>query len=98
MDKGGTKTLAVASAIVALVVTGAPATAAPNTATSWWTNCTHLHARYKHGLGRANARDHTKSGTDQVTTFYRNTRLYNLAVSHNSRLDADHDGVACEAH
>lgn len=57
-----------------------------------------MHYRYKYGLGRANARDHTKSGTGGVTNFYRNTRLYNYATSHNSRLDADHDGVACEAH
>jgi hypothetical protein len=33
-----------------------------------------------------------------VTTFKRSTSLYNLAVSHNRRLDADHDGVTCDAH
>jgi hypothetical protein len=66
--------------------------------TAWWQNCTHVHARYEHGLGRASAHDHTRSGANPVTSFYRSTRLYNLATSHNHRLDADHDGVACEAH
>jgi hypothetical protein len=82
----------------ALALATTPALAAHHSASSWWTNCTQLHHKYKHGLGRANARDHTRSGTNPVTNFYRNTRLYNYAVSHNSRLDADHDGVACEAH
>jgi hypothetical protein len=29
---------------------------------------------------------------EPVTNFRRSTRLYNIAVSHNNRLDADHDG------
>ena len=91
-------TFAAALLVVVFALLAAPALASPSQATSWWTNCTQLHHRYKHGLGRANARDHTKSGTGGVTNFYRNTRLYNYAISHNSRLDADHDGVACEAH
>jgi hypothetical protein len=65
---------------------------------SWWTNCTSVHTRYPHGLGTLRARDHTRSGTNPVTNFIRSTRLYNIATSHNSRLDADHDSVACEAH
>jgi Excalibur calcium-binding domain len=59
-----------------------------------WQNCTHVHAKYRHGVGRANAHDHT-TGTP-VTNFYRNTRLYKAAISYNSRLDADKDGIACE--
>ena len=65
---------------------------------AWWTNCTSVHTRYPHGVGKLRARDHTRSGTNPVTNFRRSTVLYNIAVSHNSRLDADHDGVACEAH
>jgi hypothetical protein len=93
-------------AMAAVVVVGAlaftllamPELASPSRASAWWTNCTQLHKRYKHGLGRRFAHDHTKSGTNPVTTFYRSTRLYNIAISHNKRLDADKDGVACEAH
>jgi ABC-type sugar transport system substrate-binding protein len=92
------KTVAALLAASALALAAAPALAAPRSASTWWTNCTQLHNRYKHGLGRANAHDHTKSGTNPVTNFYRSTRLYNYSTSHNSRLDADHDGVACEAH
>ncbi len=57
-------------------------------------NCTALNKKYPHGLGRARAKDKT-SGTP-VTTFKRNTKLYNLAMSHNGRLDGDKDGIACE--
>jgi hypothetical protein len=57
-------------------------------------NCTALNKKYPHGLGRARARDKT-SGT-RVTNFKHNTELYNLAMSHNRRLDGDKDGIACE--
>jgi hypothetical protein len=57
-------------------------------------NCTALNKKYSHGLGRARARDKT-SGTP-VTNFKRSTKLYNLAMSHNRRLDGDKDGIACE--
>jgi len=89
---------ALAVALAVLAVVGASARSAQAAQASWWTNCTQLHHRYKHGLGKLNAHDHTKSGTNAVTNFYRSTRLYNYATSRNSRLDADHDGVACEAH
>jgi hypothetical protein len=91
---------AITAALAALVLAllAMPALAAPSRTSSWWTNCTQLHKRYKHGVGRKWARDHTKSGTNPVTNFYRSTRLYNIAISHNKRLDADKDGVACEAH
>lgn len=56
-------------------------------------NCTAFNARYPHGVGRANAHDRSPS---PVTTFVRNTRLFNLAVKWNARLDGDKDGVACE--
>jgi hypothetical protein len=80
----GAMALALAPAIGATGATGA----------SLWQNCTHVHAKYRHGVGRAGARDRT-TGTP-VTTFYRNTRLYNTAMRYNRDLDRDRDGVACE--
>jgi hypothetical protein len=63
-----------------------------------WQKCTHVHTKYRHGVGRANARDRT-TGTP-VTSFYRSTRLYNVAKSYNAArgydLDRDGDGIACE--
>jgi hypothetical protein len=77
-----------------LVSVGQPA--ATGAATSLWNNCTSVHTSYAHGVGRPNARDHTRSGTAGVTTFKRSTRLYNTAMRYNSDLDRDRDGVACE--
>ncbi len=57
-------------------------------------NCTKLHQKWPHGVGRRNARDRT-SGTP-VRNFYRNTDAYNRADSHNGTLDRDNDGIACE--
>jgi hypothetical protein len=83
----------VVAALVGIVVGAVPADAA----THWWTNCTYMHQlRYPHGVGKKNAHDHT-SGTP-VTNFYHSTYWYNIAISHNSRLDADHDNIACEKH
>jgi excalibur calcium-binding domain-containing protein len=63
-----------------------------------WQNCTQVHTKYRHGVGKVGAHDST-SGTP-VTTFFRSTRLYNLAASYNTargyNLDRDHDGIACE--
>jgi hypothetical protein len=77
-----------------VVVVGHPAVT--GAASSLWNNCTTVHTRYAHGVGRLNARDHTRSGTPGVTTFKRSTRLYNTAMRYNSDLDRDRDGVACE--
>jgi hypothetical protein len=77
-----------------LVPVGQPA--ATGAGSSIWNNCTSVHTRYAHGVGRLNARDHTRSGTGGVTTFKRSTRLYNNAMRYNSGLDGDKDGVACE--
>jgi hypothetical protein len=57
-------------------------------------NCTALNKKYPHGIGKANARD--KTSGKPVTTFKRNTKLYNTAMSYNKRLDGDKDGIACE--
>jgi hypothetical protein len=59
-----------------------------------WKNCTHVYTKYPHGVGKLHAYDHT-SGTP-VTNFKRSTRLYNIAMSYNKRLDAGKDGIACE--
>lgn len=57
-------------------------------------NCTAYHVYYPHGVGENHAHDHTK-GTP-VTDFKRNTKLYKLAMRHNSDLDRDKDHIACE--
>ena len=64
-------------------------------ATGIYKNCTALHTRWKHGVGKASAHDHT-SGTP-VTNFFHSTRQYNIADSKNGGLDRDNDGIACEA-
>lgn len=60
-----------------------------------FTNCTALHTRWPHGVGRLHAHDQT-TGTP-VTTFKRSNRLYVRAMNHNAGLDRDHDKIACEA-
>ena len=55
-------------------------------------NCAALNKVYPHGLGRTNAHDNA----GKVFLFKHSTRLYNLAMSYNKRLDGDHDGIACE--
>jgi len=74
------------------------ASPAHGTTLSLWTNCTHVHTKYRHGIGRLHAHDHTRSGRNPVTNFFRSTKLYNLGMRHNSDLDRDGDGVACEQH
>jgi Excalibur calcium-binding domain len=59
-----------------------------------WRNCTAVHRRYPHGVGRRGARDKT-SGTP-VTNFTRSTLLYRRAMRYNSGLDRDKDEIACE--
>ncbi len=74
------------------VAVSAPAQAA--TKPSWTKNCTELHKKYPHGVGRTNAKDHT-SGRP-VTTFKKSDSLYNEAMKYNKGLDRDKDGIACE--
>jgi len=61
---------------------------------AWTRNCTALHRRFPHGVGKVGARDRTK-GTP-VTNFRRSNRLFRVAMSYNRGLDRDHDGIACE--
>jgi hypothetical protein len=88
-----------ATAGVLLVLGIAPlASASTGRAGSRWENCTKVNQKYSHGVGRRHAHDHTASGTDPVTNFKHSTRLYKIAMSHNSGLDGDKDGIACERH
>jgi hypothetical protein len=59
-----------------------------------WDNCTTYNHVYPHGVGRPSAHDHT-SGTP-VKNFVHSLVKYNRAMSHNSDLDRDRDGIACE--
>ena len=96
----------IALAVLALVLLATPAYANVNGGASAsvtptiyvipavYRNCTTLNQKYPHGIGKLNARD--KTSGRPVTTFLRNTRLYNLADTFNGRLDGDNDGIACE--
>lgn len=70
---------------------------APADASSVWANCTAVHHKYSHGVGRLGAHDHVASGTP-VTNFKRSNTLFQTAMNHNKGLDRDHDKIACEAH
>ena len=83
-----------ATAALATLVLVAAAPANASGATGKWRNCTAYNHVYPHGVGRTHAHDHT-SGTP-VTNFKHSTRLYRIAMNHNSGLDRDKDGVACE--
>ncbi|SDS85227.1 Excalibur calcium-binding domain-containing protein [Nocardioides scoriae] len=89
---------AVATAVLTttLGAAGAIGMAAPAQAhtTGIHDNCTKLNAKWKHGVGRANAVD--KTSGEKVRNFYHNTKVYKTAVAHNSTLDRDKDGIACE--
>ena len=85
----------IAFSLVAVAL-AAPAlgAAAPSAMPRLYKNCTNLNAKYPHGLGTLKARDDTSG--EPVTTFKHSTRLYNIAMSYNKRLDGDKDKVACE--
>jgi hypothetical protein len=83
-------------AALAVAVWIAPAPAATRVTPYLWQNCTHVHTKYRHGVGKRYAHDHTRSGTNSVTNFFRSTRLYRIAMRWNSDLDRDRDGIACE--
>jgi Excalibur calcium-binding domain len=89
--------LTLATQAAAIEPTAGAAASGPSTAAAippLYKKCANLNRKYPHGLGRANAVDKT-TGV-RVTTFKRSTKLYNLAMSHNKRLDGDKDGIACE--
>lgn len=55
-------------------------------------NCTQLNSVYHHGVGKVGAHDKVKGKGTPVTTFTRETALYQANINR----DGDHDGVACE--
>ena len=79
-------------AAVAVIVYGLLVGVSSVSASGSYPNCTAMHTKYRHGIGKVGAHDHT-SGVP-VTNFYRSNRLYYL----NRRLDRDKDGIACEKH
>ena len=82
--------MAAFTALAATVLVGVT----PANAVSW-TNCDAVHRVYPHGVGKVHAHDHT-SGTP-VTNFKHSDQLYRTAMAHNSGLDRDRDGIACES-
>jgi len=80
-------TIAVAAGT--LTALGTPAMALPKPTV--YANCTALHRVYPHGVGKSGA--HDKTTGKPVTTFTRYLKTYQLNAS---RLDRDHDGIACE--
>jgi hypothetical protein len=90
------RTLAVTAASFAIPLSALVVTApAADAASGIYRNCTALHQRWSHGVGRSSAHDHT-SGTP-VRNFFHSTRQYNLAMQKNRGLDRDRDGIACES-
>lgn len=57
-------------------------------------NCTALNKVYRHGVGKANAKD--KTSGKRVTNFKRSTSLYKKVIGYRKGLDRDKDGIACE--
>jgi len=82
------------AAPVAQAAGTSPAALVPVAAKYKFANCTALNKVYAHGVGKSGAHDKT-SGTP-VTNFKRSTSLYKKVIRHNSGLDRDRDGIACE--
>jgi|1186.fasta_scaffold682476_3 hypothetical protein len=88
-----------AGALALTALMAAPASADAATKMNY-SNCTTYRAtsHFKHGVGLTRGHDSVKRGSKSkpVTNFKHSTTLYKIAIKHNKRLDADHDGVACE--
>ncbi len=80
---------------LALPVTAAMAPTA-DAASYHFSNCTQLHKKFKHGVGKSNAKDKVRGSTKPVKTFKKSTKIYKSVVAFNRDLDRDRDGVACE--
>ena len=89
------KNFGLALGSLAIALTGVVVTTpSADAASGIYSNCTAMHKRWSHGVGRSNARDST-SGTP-VTNFFHSTKQYKIAMSKNRGLDGDKDGIACE--
>jgi hypothetical protein len=82
-----------AAILGAVLLAGLPVESAA-ASSGHYANCTSLHHKYAHGVGKSSARDHVSGKAKPVTNFYRSNSVY----SANKGLDRDKDGVACEAH
>ncbi len=80
---------AAALSVVSVGLVALPAQAA-HAAPKRFANCTAMNKVYAHGVGRPGAVDSTSG--KRVTTFKRDTALYNA----NASSDRDKDGIACE--
>ena len=89
---------AIVTAVAAATVTAAGLVApVVAQAQTYYPNCTALHRDYPHGVarsGRAARREHRKTGYPTAAYGRHARKVY---WANHSRLDADHDGVACEA-
>lgn len=83
----------VLSAVLCIGIAAAPAANAAPPKPRVFTNCAQLNGVYPHGVGKTGAHDKgTGKGFRPVTTFTRNTALYQA----NIKSDRDRDGIACE--
>ena len=80
--------LALAAAVALVPATAADAHAAAH----HFRNCTDMHHTYKGGVARKGAHDHRTGGGHAKYRPYVSTALYKA----NSKMDRDHDGIACE--
>ena len=86
----------VAVASLAITFSGLVASApAADAATGIYKNCTALHTRWAHGVGKSTA--HDKTSGKPVTNFFHSNRQYRTAMNKNGGLDRDKDGIACES-
>ncbi|GAB3686119.1 excalibur calcium-binding domain-containing protein [Angustibacter aerolatus] len=95
MRRTRTASLAAIVALSAASLVAGSSTA--EAATGKYKNCTAFHKTYEHGVGKKGAHDKVRGHSKPVTSFKVSTKIYKAAIRANSRLDADHDGVACEA-
>ena len=90
----------IAASVVSVLAISLPIAAvgsAPaNAASHPYKNCTTLHKKYPHGVGRSGAKDKVSGSSKPVTTFKRSTKIYKAVMKHNKGLDRDKDGIACE--
>ena len=94
--RGLTLVLAVASTAALLAGLAGNADASASAMPRLYKKCANFNAKYRHGVGRANAHDKVTGDTEPVTNFKRSTAIYKKAMSYNKGLDRDKDGIACE--
>ena len=90
---------AATAALLGLGLAGAAITTSPTAAAApaakRYANCAALNKVYPSGVGLPKAKDRVSGRTKPVTTFTRDSKVYNLNAK---KLDRDKDGIACEKH